>query len=114
MNIRTIAVILGDNDFGHTFMPLLETVARAISDASMPPSRERVERMIRSGIEMHYLAFQCSNRETIDEGRLEHTMEYLSSVRILFDAEAEVDICVKDHDGGAWYLETITGNVYSY
>lgn len=111
--MRTIAVVLGDNDFGNTFRPLLESVHRAILwQGGM--SRERAQALITTGLEFHYLAFQ--QRQTVNGDALGIQAEdYLRArLRVLFDEEAEADIQNSDHDHGAWYLEVPTGNVYSY
>lgn len=112
--MHTIAVILGDNDFGNTFQPLLESVYRAILWQG-GLSREAVEKAIRCGVEFHYVAFQLGDRYT-EEGcrKVEETVRYLSDIQVLFDEEAEADIQSSDHDGGAWYLEMATGKVYAY
>jgi len=111
---RTIAVVLGDNDFGNTFKPLLETVYRAVRWNDGLPSHV-IETAIRSGIEFHYVAFQHGKRAG-KSGNLSvpDTVSYLSEIRILFDEEAEADIQERDHDSGAWYLELATGQVYAY
>jgi len=112
--MRTIAIVLGDNDFGNTFKPLLESLYRGIA-WNDGLSREAVEAAIRAGIGFHYLAFQHGRRFG-QEGHssLEDKVHYLSKLRVLFDEEAEADICHVDHDGGAWYLELATGHVHAY
>lgn len=112
--VRTIAVVLGDNDYGNTFKPLLESLHRGIvwNDGL---SREAIETAIKAGVEFHYLAFQFGRHSgKVKYGTIESTMSHLNDIRILFDEEAEADISQKDHDGGAWYLELATGQVYSY
>jgi len=115
-NIRTIAIVLGDNDFGNTFRPLLESVYTALLHRS-GFSREIISSLIREGIKFHYAAYQYRydylasgyTNQTVDK-----TVEYLDKIRILFDEDAEQDVEQRDHDGGAWYLEVATGTVYSY
>lgn len=112
--VRTIVVVLGDNDFGNTFMPLLKSIGKTQLAGF---SREVISSLIMEGIKFHYMAYQYRydfpasgyTQQTVDK-----TVEYLSKIRILFDEEAEQDIGQKDHDGGAWYLEVTTGEVYSY
>lgn len=112
--MRTIAIVFDNNDFGNTFVPLLESIHRAI-DWNGGLSREVIEKAIRAGIKFHYIAFQHGNRYGQPGYPSVHsTVEYLSNIRILFDEEAEADICGVDHDSGAWYLEIPTGNVYFY
>jgi len=58
--ITAVAIVLNDNDFGSTFMPLLETIKNAL-EYNPNLTRENVTRAINSGIEFHYLAFQLGN-----------------------------------------------------
>ena len=113
--MRTIAVVLGDNDFGNTFKPLLETLYSAIKwNGGL--TEEAVSAAIRAGIEFHYVAFQHgSHFGESGYGTVEDTIEYLcKGIKVLFDREAEADICQCDHDGGAWYLELVSGKVAAY
>lgn len=116
--MRTIAIVLGDNDFGRTFKPLLETVYRAWEwhGPLEMPHADYLRNAIRELIKGHYLLFQVSYdyRPESQVERADKTAAYLGSIRILFDEEAEQDIMTRDHDGGAWYLELATGLVYSY
>jgi hypothetical protein len=112
--VRTVAVILGDNDYGTTFEPLLNSVYRAY-EWNGGLSTEVLEMSIRAGIEFHYVAFQQGQCHSQPGYRpVKDTVSYLSSVRVLFDEEAEADILQCDHDSGAWYLELQTGQVRSY
>lgn len=115
--MRTIAIVLGDNDFGNTFKPLLESIANAIEfrrNAERDElSPEVIEKLIYEGIRFHYMAYQIRyNIETFDD--LNRITCYLSKIRILFDEEAEADILENDHDSGAWYLHIGSGDVFSY
>lgn len=113
--MRTIAIVLGDNDYGNTFKPLLESLARAIKyNGEM--SEAAVRTSILAGIEFHYLAFQHgSNHGAPGYAPTASTVEYLSKARILFDDEAEADICrLGGHDGGAWYLEVFSEHISAY
>lgn len=113
--MRTIVIILGDNDFGQTFRPLLKTINRAIKCNDDLTTPEQVTTCIKEGVRFHYLTFQHRIRHTESTCyKIEKVIDYLSKIRILFDEEAESDIQTKDHDSGAWYLELATGNVYSY
>ncbi len=77
MNIRSIAIRFGDNDFGMTFLPLLETVMRALDDwwGEEEFTRADVTRIINDGVMFHYKAFQC--RGNYLEDRLDHLEDYL-------------------------------------
>lgn len=115
--MRTIALVLGDNDYGNTFRPLLESLNRAIQqNPEMTPSA--VEHVARAGIEFHYLAFQKSDEARHGDALPEtdiRALEYLKQkLRVVFDEEAEADIMGAGHDSGAWYLELASGNVAAY
>lgn len=112
--MRTIAVVLGDNDFGNTFKPLLESLWRAIEWNDGLDETVLVD-AIKSGIEFHYRAFQLGdNAGKSGYGSVADTVKYLGAANVLFDEAAEADICQAGHDGGAWYLEIASGNVRSY
>lgn len=113
--MRTIVIVFGDNDFGHTFKPLLKSIYEAIQWHSDNISRATIEKCIRVGIRYHYLLFQYADRNDHTDEHLEFLMNtYFKDIKILFDEEAEKEIQEQDHDGGACYLEVITGNVYSF
>lgn len=122
--VRTIAIALGDNDFGHTFIPLLESIYKAIEFGSLTTQDTEegqirdITYAIKNGIRYHYITFQVlSHGGKINESEIDRTVEYLCEgeyPKILFDEEAEKDIQEEDYDGGAWYLEVQTGKVYSY
>jgi len=121
--MRTIAVVLCDNDFLHTFPPLLKSVGEAIKAwegcrESERPNEAEVEALIRSGLEYFYRGFQLGGRGRGlgggGYGEVLGTVKYLQSIKVLFDEAAEQHIQSHDDDGGSWYLEVTTGNVYSY
>ena len=116
--MRTIAIVLGDNDFGNTFRPLLESVQRVLAyrDDLTP---ENVETIIRQGALSHYVAYQFrfsmggyggGDMET----HFQSIRSYFKDLRVLFDEEAETDILTNDHDCGAWYLEIQSGVIAGY
>jgi len=108
--MRTIAIVLGDNDFGNTFRPLLETLHRVILYRGLEYiDREWVADIIRAGVDFHYLAFQG------ETGRVQEVPRgYFDRLKILFDEEAEAEIAGEDHDGGAWYLELQSGSIGTF
>ncbi len=110
--MRTVAIILCDNDYGTTFRNLLETVWRVIAWRDKI-SEEFITQVIRDGMMFHYRAFQQSNIQAyrLDENTV---MNWFNKVRILFDEEAEKFIQEHDHDGGSWYLTLVTGNIGSF
>lgn len=114
--MRTIAIVLGDNDFYYTMKPLLESVARAIEWHSKPLPKEEIITIINAGIEFHYLAFQMAGKHnSTGYGTVESSVKYLTErIKILFDEEAEKDIETRFNNSEAWYLEIQTGEVYSY
>jgi hypothetical protein len=107
VGIKAIAIVLGDNDYGNTFRPLLESVRRVIEYRNeLTP--QQAAWMICEGTDWHYKAFQNLGR---DPAR--GVLGYLGSVRILFDEEACADT-MHDHDGGAWFLDVESGQITSY
>ena len=114
---RTVAIILGDNDFGNTFKPLLESLYRIWEYSSGEFDKEQLRQAILAGTEFHYRAFQLIpyRPKQYDPEKIERTVKYLkTNLLVLYDEEAEFDIQTKDYDGGAWYLELRTGKVYPY
>jgi hypothetical protein len=119
--MRTIAIILGDNDFSHTFMPLLEGLYDVFEyHEPYNWSQDNVKLVICHSIMAYYVGYQYRFENVYTEGidteehYLEHISKYLKDIHILFDEEAEQDIASKDHDGGAWYLELQSGTVSRY
>lgn len=112
--MRTIAIVLGDNDFGLTFIPLLETLNNAIQ-YNGELSEDCVRAFVKDAALSHYKAFQRGSTWGDDGyGTFEHTEKYLQKAKVLFDDEAEADIATRFQNGEAWYLEIPTGKVYSY
>jgi hypothetical protein len=119
--IRTVAIVVGDSDFENTFLALLESVQRALTD-NPSLTKEVVTQAIRSGVAFHYLTHQYKvglpSREDTEAFLRKHASEIetylLATMRVLLDEEAEKDIATKDYGGGAWYLDQPTGRVYLY
>ena len=111
--MRTIAIILCDNDFGHTFTPLLKSVHASLKGKDNV-SEEHVKSIIMEGIRYFYLAFQNDPNYKEDIRETDRTFFYLKKIKILFDKEAEKFIQDNDHDSGSWYLEMQTGNVFPF
>jgi hypothetical protein len=116
--IRTIAVVLGDNDFGNTFRPLLESLKAIFAyrgENELTP--EQIEVIIRRSAMSTYIAYQYSfYPEGYGDGKnhLYNMEKYFEGIRVLFNEAAENDIATADHDGGAWYLELQSGTVAGY
>ena len=111
--MRTIAIVLCDNDFYNTFTNLLKSIYNVIvwHDNEDIDNKILIEKWIREGIRFYNMTYDHS---FIDEPS-DITMEYLhKKVKVLFDEEAEKFIETHDHDGGSWYLELATGKVYSF
>lgn len=109
MGVSAIAIVLGNNSYGNTFRPLLQSVRRAI-EYHGEITREQAAWMIRNGIDWHYQTFQNLANGEPARG----VLGYLGSVQILFDDAARADAASKDHDGGAWFLSVDTGEIQSY
>ena len=113
--MRTIAISLADNDFGHTFRPLLEGLKPILQEQGNELNEAKVEQIIRSGIMYYYLGYQHRfDLEDASEDKLESISKYLNEIKVLFDEAAETEIATKDHDGGSWYLEVQSGTVSGY
>jgi hypothetical protein len=113
--VTAIAIILNDNDFGSTFKPLLESIKNAL-EHNPNLTRENVTRIINSGIEFHYHAFQLGNNcNKQGYGTVKETIEYLTTeMRILYNEEAVRDVFNEYRNGGAWFLDTTSGQVTTY
>ena len=98
--MQAIAIILGDNDFGSTFKPLLETINRVLDYRDL--DKDKVTELIFDGIEFHYRAFQ-QDEETVQDAN--NTVAYLlTNTRVIFDEEAYAASVTEDHDCGSWLL----------
>ncbi len=113
--MRTIAITLGDNDFGKTFFNLLDSILSAIQEHGKL-SEEAIKNFIMEGIKYHYLAFQRGNSyDDIGYEGLGSTLKYLNRhIRIHFDDDAEFLILNKDYDSGAWYLDIQSETISSF
>lgn len=112
--MRTISLVLCDNDFGACLRHSLESAYKFITWHDRKLTKEQVEHIIRKGIEFHYLAYHNFPAWAVEKPRLNQTLKYLSKIQILFDEEAEKHIETHDHDGGSYYLLLETGEIESY
>ena len=101
--VKSFAIVVGDNDYYMTFLPLLETVTRYIAWKGIEDSitKDEVENLVRGGIEYHYRTFQkasicCDSQQT--------TEYLLNAIRIIFNKAADEDFLTVDHDYGAYYI----------
>ena len=101
MQIKTIAIILCDNDFGGVFTNLLKTILSAIK--YNPELKEReIEKAIHEGAIVFYCLFQWSaNDENYDRIK----RYFKQNIKILFNEDAINAALTLDHDGGSWYLD---------
>jgi len=119
MLIRSVAIVLGDNDFGQTFHNLLETILRVIVNDPII-SEYSIEKIIKEGLRFHYIAFQNKYDPYYGNGvdsfkkHFDHIENYLSSIRIYFNDDAEREFENGDHDGGAWILCIQDGSITSF
>jgi len=116
--IRTVAIILGDNDFGFVYYNLLESVKNLIkwfdgTDPECDMQTKIVEFINQSSLAFYFAYNNWLTLETFIEKRT-FMSEYLSEAKILFNEEAEEDILNNYHDYGAWYLEVQSGKIESY
>ena len=117
--IRTIAIVLGDNDFGNTFRPLLEGLKAIFEYRGEELTPENVEVIIHRSVMAYYVGYQYSfypgsYGDRTHEEHMSNTALYLADIKVLFNEAAEQDIATADHDGGAWYLELQSGTVAGY
>ena len=116
--MKSIAIILNDNDFGHTFRPLLETLYRAMAEGELISAKpEEICLVIQAGIKFHLMAFQWRYELHNDYPCIpdfDRTADYLSSIKVLFDDEADKAYHTEDHDSGAWHLHVQSGQVSSF
>lgn len=113
--MRTVAIILGDNDFGNTFYPLLHSLREVIHFHDGKVDEDFIRKVIIEGIRFHYIAFQEGMMYSFHHAiKIDRIINSLEKVKILFDEEAEKDIATKDHNKGAWYFELQSGNIASY
>jgi hypothetical protein len=111
--VKSFAIIVGDNDYSMTFLPLLETITRYITWKGKEETitKDEVENLIRDGIEYHYKTFQ----KTSNSCDSQYTIEYLLNViRIIFNNAANEDFLTVDHDYGAYYISFSDFSVKSY
>lgn len=102
--MKTIGIILCDNDFGNTFVPLLKAVREVlIYDPEI--NKAEVEEMIRKGIPFFYYAYQ---------NRYDEVSEYLDGIKVMFDEELSLFIQENDHDGGSWVMDLSSGQINSF
>jgi len=114
--MRTIAIVLGDNDFGNIFKPLLESICNIVN--SRAPGRfleADVVKLINHGIEFFYRIQIFGRGSNESEESIQKTIKYLrDGITVLFDEEAEKSIETKDYDSGAWYIVLLEGKTYFY
>ena len=114
--IRTVAIVLCDNDFHSVFPPMLETIKQIVKyhEGSNPEDdlKYKITEFVKRTYLAYYIAF--SHWSTKDLEDLNSTDEYLSKIKVLFDEEAEKHIMEHDHDSGSWYLEIQSGVIKAY
>jgi len=106
MNIP-FAIKFGDNDFGHTFIPLV----RALTDCNFQGTKLQFIALINETIYSFYLIYQA-NGNILRESGWDHIRNYLKvSEREVYFGQDEVDGFFKDpskigntnHDFYYWY-----------
>lgn len=115
--INHVAIIIGDNDFGETFIPLLKTIQILIENAPNV-SEDQISRIIEMGVEFNYVAYQLLNHYNTDpehQFAMNSTVNYLKNhMRILYNEDAIEACCQADHGGGAWYLDVVQNQINSF
>ena len=115
MAINAVSIVLEDNDFNQTFLALLSSIKDVLKyypDLTF----DNLSKIIVSGVEFHYLAFQLRNNHgKSGYGDSKQTVLYLvSNMKILYNQEAINDALTVSHDGGAWFLDVYQEQVMSY
>jgi hypothetical protein len=96
--MRTIAIILGDNDYGNIGSTLLYSIIDVLEYYDNNLAASAVEQIIRAGIEFHVIAYQPSDNVSA-------SIKYvMNNLRVLFDDEADTFIAEHEHDGGSWFI----------
>ena len=120
MQVKSVAVIFGDNDFRSTFAPLMETLHRAICYHREKGglSREQVVQCVRLAALSHYAMFQHpvhGGSDPMTEKKIAHIAEYFAyPCRILFDEAADKDALDGDHNSSSFYLHVSSGQISVY
>jgi hypothetical protein len=135
--MRSIAIVLGDNDFGSMFRGLLETMVNFFiyHDGTKGITENNIRLLIKEGLRFHYLAYQTRWDMQVKEAKdqplsgvhekeLQRVVDYLlygnmpnknyNHLRILFDNDADAAFNTEDHDGGAWHLDIKSGQINSF
>ena len=117
--INSIVIILGDNDFGHTFRQLLTTIKRSLdcNYGGKDLTEKQVTELIDMGIKFHYAAFQnfyqYKDKETFSM-HFNHVDAFLKGFQVLFNEQADQSYQTEDHNHGAWHLHVPSGQINSF
>lgn len=122
--MRTIALILGNNDYANVLVAMLESINEAIiwrtSEDPHPDlvgfriDPDYVSNLLTESIRFHLAAYSFDPQ--YPQGPF---LDYLADaelyfrrkMKILFDDEAEFFISTNDHDYGSYYLTLLTGEI---
>ena len=110
--LNLVLIRFHDNDFHSTFHPLLESVLNYLQwncDSHRPVPKQFIEHMIMEGIEYHYRFFQIGT-DVNDERlhRIDSTIEYLKTIKIMFNKDAETEIAEGNCDNGENWLMNLS------
>ena len=114
MKIRTVAIVLCDNDFHGVYLPMLHSIKHLIEylDGMDSDLEWNIREFVKRSTLAFYVGFNWRSEKDPDDHA--STERYLSKARVLFNEEAEQHILNNDHDGGSWYLEVDSGIINSY
>lgn len=109
--MKSIALSLCDNDFHLTLGAMLDNI-KLVLEYNPNLENHEIEMIVRASIKPCYLGFNPQSFNLLD--KLDHTMNYLYSMKVLFDEDADNEVAGKDHGGGSAYFNVMSGTVFLY
>ena len=114
-SVRTVVVALCDHDYSSVYWNMMESIKILVEYLNGSNDIEwRIRQFVERSAEAFYVSCQLRRKEDFSEDDLKNTLKYLSSVRVMFNEEAEEFMMNHDHDGGSWYLTMDDGNISSF
>jgi len=114
--ITSIAIVFDDNDFGNTFINLMNTV-KNILYYNKTSDRVVLTKIILEGCRFHYIAFQnqydYKNVWATHEEHFDFIEQYLrTGIKVFFnEEEANAKYFNEDHDSTSYHLDVASGQI---